>query len=88
MSIETLKRELHVRIEEADEQLLRLFYAVSKAYKADRGVSEQDILNALPPPGPVLTVEEFLLELQLAEEQIEAGDFITLEDLEQEMANW
>jgi hypothetical protein len=47
-----------------------------------------NIENVLPPPGPVLNLEEFLLELQLAEQQIEAGDFITLEDLEQEMANW
>ncbi len=90
MGIEKIKEILHLRIEEADERLLRVFHAMTEAYNnpSEADPSEAEITAILPPPGKRLTKEEFISEIKEADAQIDRGEFITSEELEKEMEKW
>ena len=84
MSIQRIKETLHLRIEEADERLLKMMYAMSMAYHLS---SEKD--NAKPYESKqAMSHSSFIDELKNASQSIENGNFITLEDLEKEMSQW
>lgn len=90
MGIETIKEILHLRIEEADERMLRVLHAMTEAYNipSESDLSEAEITAILPPPGKRLTTQELISEIQEADAQIDRGEFITSEDLEKEMEQW
>ena len=41
-----------------------------------------------PPDNKRITIEQYNLELEEAEQQIKAGNFVTQEELEEEMKTW
>jgi hypothetical protein len=91
MSTEHIKEVLHRHIEEADDRFLRVMYAMAEAYVKEQ---EEEALAAQienVPPHPdwkAKTKEELAAELKEADEQIEQGEYTTLEDLEKEMEQW
>jgi hypothetical protein len=91
MSIQQLKEALHLRIEQADERLLRVIHAVTEAYEViseEDDLDENQVIALLPKPELRLTMEELISEIQEADAEIERGEFITSEDLEQEIEQW
>jgi len=61
-----------------------------KAAKDDLIFSEESksmVIGYLPNNSPVIK-SEFLISIQQAERQIENGEFVTLEQLEQDIENW
>jgi len=91
MSTSQLKKVLKLRIEQADEKLLRLMYAITAAYNLPSGQEITDeYINSIAPSESwkPMSKAELLNEIQEADSSIEAGDYITLEDLEKEMRQW
>ena len=85
MSIEQIKKTIHLRIEHADERLLRVIHAMTEAYITP---SEEEIMSILPPAKKSLTKKELIAEIEEANAEIERGEFITSEELEKEMKKW
>jgi hypothetical protein len=73
-----IKKELYNYIEEADERLLKMLYAVAKEYN-----QEEYIL-----PGEPMNEEDFKKRVVAAKSRISAGQYTTQEELEKEMKKW
>jgi len=92
MSIEKMKEVLHLRIEQGDERMLRVIYAVTDALDATTEGEEitDEMIMAIPPSPDwkPMTKAELKAELDEAKAQIERGEFITIDELEKEMQEW
>lgn len=92
MSIEKMKEVLHLRIEEADERMLRVFHAMTEAYAAPSEEEEitDEMIMAIPPSPDwkPMTKAELKAELDEANAEIERGEFLTVDELEKEMQKW
>ena len=93
MGVEQIKKILHLRIEQADESFLRILHAMTEAY-ANEHLEESQITDEMImaiPPSPEwqrMTKKELTTELDEAIQQVESGEYTTLEDLEEEMEQW
>lgn len=85
MGIKKIRENLHLKIEEADEKLLRLMYALSLAYnlpeKNKEGAPSSDSWKSI-------SHEELIEEIKSTNEEMEDGKFTSLDDLEKEMEQW
>jgi len=85
MGIKKIRENLHLKIEQADEKLIRLMYALSLAYdipeETNKGIPSSDSWNSI-------SHEKLLEEIKTANKDIEAGNFTSFEDLEKEMEQW
>ncbi len=92
MGVEQIKKVLHLRIEQADESFLRILYAMTEAYASEyleaEETSDAEVISTLPPPGPRLTMEELINEIEEANAEIGRGECITSEELEKETEKW
>lgn len=91
MNTSQIKAVLRLRIESADEKLLRLMYAITAAYNlpSEEEITDQYIMSIPPSPEWKPRKEsELLAELQEASAQMERGEYYTLEELEKEMQKW
>lgn len=92
MGAEQIKKILHLRIEQASESFLRILYAMTEAYANEHlggepGDKQIEALLANMDLQP-MTQEELIKEIELANAQIDKGNYTTLEDLEKEMDQW
>jgi len=85
MGIKKIRENLILKIEEADEKLLRLMYALSIAYdmpeKNIEGTPSTDSWKSI-------SHEELLEEIKSIDKEMEDGNFTSLDDLEKEMEQW
>jgi hypothetical protein len=88
MSIDQIKAELHLVIEEGDAKLIRLVHAVVQAYAVSDETDEDSTIAILPPHGQKLTMEELRMELVEAEQEIEQGHFLSIDDLKKAKDKW
>ncbi|MCF8304560.1 MAG: hypothetical protein K9I94_14900 [Bacteroidales bacterium] len=82
MSITELRDTLHQFIDKADERFLRMVHSLAEEYtKGNREIIAYRGEKAI-------TKEELYQELKEAEEEIESGDYMTLEEFEKESRQW
>lgn len=77
-----LRNRLSQYINTADDRLLRVVNAVFESY------NEEDEAVAYTVDGKPLTLTEYKNEIKEAEAEIERGEYITHEELKQEVATW
>ena len=89
MGAEQIKAVLHQRIEQADERFLQVIYAMVETYAEQYEIngSDDDPIGYTPVGEPI-TVAELKGKINLAEDQIDRGEFLTPEQLQQESEGW
>ena len=81
MNTTQVKQELHQFIETNDEKFLRIFHAMAKEYtKKEKIVYYQN--------GKPITKKQLYADLKEAEQEIENGDYYTIEELKKESETW
>jgi hypothetical protein len=89
MGAEQIKAILHQRIEQADERFLQVIYAMVETYAEQYQTSgSDDEAIGYTPQGEPITVAELKAKINLAENQIDQGEFLTPEQLLQESQGW
>lgn len=70
--------------------LMQKIMNVSKASLLDKisNILDEEMTVGYTSDGKPLTKQQYNERLQLAEKQIESGDYTTQEDLEKEIENW
>jgi hypothetical protein len=81
MGTAELRKELHSYIDKADEEFLKMVYAMSKEY-------DQSDVVGYKVDGTPITQEDIKERVKEASARVKAGNYITQEDLEKEMENW
>ena len=84
MSKEQLKEALLLQIEEADERLLKMIYALVDAYTS----SEEESVVGYDVNGKAKTVNEMKISLKEELEKAKAGKYITLSELKNKSEKW
>ncbi len=82
MTDATLRKEVQQYINHADERFLRMVHSLAKEY----GKNDEKVLGYHI--GKPVKRSHLLSELKEAEEQIEHGEYITIDDLEKESQTW
>ena len=89
MATDHLRETLHLRIEQADEQLLRTLAEIAeslfRSYQPQ--VIEQEELLAYQ-AGETISTAELQTKINIAEDQIDRGEFLTPQELEKEAEGW
>lgn len=78
MGTAELRKELHSYIDKADEEFLKMVYAMSKEY------DEPDMVG-YKVDGTPITQEDVKKRVKAASARVKGGDYIPQEDLEKEM---
>ena len=81
MGVQKLREELHDYIEGADERFLKMVHAMSKEYK-------KSIEVGYNVDGSPLTKENLTKRAKAASKRVKSGDYITQEEIENEIENW
>ena len=76
-----LKKELHDYIDLADETFLKMVYAMSKEYKIS------DVIGYHPDGTPILK-DDLKKRVKAASIRVKSGDYLTQEEIEEEIENW
>jgi len=91
MGVDIMKQQLLERIQNGNEQLIRVVYAVVEALEK---TDEEEVFNeiiAATAPSPdwkPLTKQELIGELEEAMAACDRGEYTTIEELEKEMETW
>ena len=95
MSIDQLRNDLILRIEQADEKLLRVITSVVDAVESEYASDDMtewpsEAVEAMTKPtwAKPITEDELGQRLANASAEIERGEFVTLEELEKEVETW
>jgi flagellar biosynthesis/type III secretory pathway ATPase len=92
MGVDVMKQQLIDRIQNGDEQYIRVLLAVSNALdeSAQKEEITDEMIMAIPPDPTMkrLTEEELLTRLEASSAQVERGEYVTIEELEKEMEEW
>lgn len=95
MTVEAIKERLHLRIEQADEKVLRVLNQLAETlfaeYQSDESKPITDEQIMAIPPSPKwrkMSREELRAELDEANAEYERGEYVTLEELEKESETW
>jgi hypothetical protein len=89
MSAEQLKERLHLRIEQADERMLRALDQFAETLFVEYYGTEEDItVLPAPPWAKPLTEEESVADLQEALAEYERGEYTSLDDIDKEAEAW
>jgi len=84
MGAEKIRHDLQALLEQIqDEHFLRAVYVMMKEYST----TDQEIIGYTV-SGEPLTKEAYNKRLEEAERQIEAGNYLTQEEVEKEAENW
>ena len=81
MELPELREELHEYINQANENALKMIYAMRKE------LEKEEIVDYRPDGSPI-TQQDLINRVKLASKQVKAGDFITQEELEKEIEGW
>ena len=81
MKLPELREELHEYINRADESILKVIYAISKE-------SENSIIVGYNTDDTPITNQELRKRVKAASQRVKTGDFLTQEEIEQEIENW
>jgi len=81
MGVLELREELHSFINHADERFLKMIYAMSKEYKSP-------VIVGYNPNGSPITQQELRNRVKAASKRVKSGDFLTQEEVENEVENW
>ncbi len=76
-----LRKELHSYIDYADETFLKMVYAMSKEYKGS-------VIVGYNPDGTPITKGDLKKRVKAASTRVKSGDYITQEEMEEEIKNW
>lgn len=82
MSTAELRKHLHMIIDKADERFLRMAYSLANEYT--KGEDNVVAFRA----GKAITKHQLYRELKKAEDEIEKGDYLTIEDFDKESEQW
>lgn len=91
MSIQQIKELLHLRIEQIDESFLRVVHAMMESYVKEQEDKELGRIIKELGPNPdwrQLSENELIARLEESRAQVERGETISMEELEQEMKAW
>ncbi len=88
MGAEQIKDVLHHRINHADEQFLHVIYAMVEAYAEQHQIEDGEDIIGYRSGGEAITVAALKAKINLAEQQIDSGEFLTPEQLHQESEQW
>lgn len=78
METAELREELHVLIDKGENDLLRILFEVAK----ELSTGDFSLL------GSPMTKEDLIERVQSAKARIDSGNFLTMEDLEEEIKKW
>ncbi len=81
MKLPELREELHEYINRADESILKVIYAISKE-------SENSIIVGYNTDDTPITNQELRKRVKAASQRVKTGDFLTQEEIEQDIENW
>jgi len=91
MSTSQIRNALHLKIEQMDERFLRVMYAMAETYlkeKADADL-EQEVKNVAPNENwKPLTESELMERLASSAAEYEKGNYLTIDELENESEQW
>lgn len=77
-----LRKSVHNFIENADERFLRMVHSMANEYTK----SDNEVIAFRA--GKALTKGQLYEELKEAEQEIENGDYMTIEEFEKESSQW
>lgn len=77
MSTAELKNKIQVFLENADDKVLKIVNGVFENYY-------QDEIVAFYPDGKPMTKKEYISEIDIANNQVKEGNYISVEELENE----
>jgi len=81
MGTSELRKKLHKYIDNADEDFLKIVYALSKD-------KIKPIVVGYTPDGRPITQKDLRNRVLSASKRVKDGNFITQEDIEKEIENW
>ena len=81
MGVQKLREELHEYINHADERFLKMVFAMSREYK------ESDVAGYNVDGSPI-TKESLKRRANAASLRVKSGDFLTQDEVEEEIKNW
>ncbi len=81
MSIIELKEELHHFIDNADETFLKMIYAISKEYK-------KTAIVGYNVDGTPISQDDLKNRVKAASKRVKSGDYISQEEMEEEVKDW
>ena len=82
MGLEEMKQQLIERIQQGDEQLIRVLFVVSEALEQEESDSDAEAYEASLVP---MTVDELIARSRASDEDIKAGRVHDLEDVIKEL---
>lgn len=91
MGVDVMRAQLMERIQNGNEQLIRVMYAIVEAVEESTTEDTTDeMLMALASEQHMkrLTAEDLLARLEASSAQVARGEYITIEALEKEMQEW
>jgi len=88
MGVEQIKDVLHHRINQADEHFLQVIYAMVEAYAEQHQIGGDEDIIGYHSDGEAITITALKAKINLAEEQIDKGEYLTPEQLHQESEQW
>lgn len=88
MGIQHIKDVLHLRIEQADEQFLQIIYAMVEAYAEQHQLEDAQTIVGYRAGEEPITIEALKEKIARAEQQIDDGDYLTPEQLQEESQAW
>ena len=92
MDATAVKDLLHLRIEQADEKILSVLAAMTESlfsvYQPEVVEEESEATVIGYQAGEPLSVAQLKAKINIAEEQIDRGEYLTPEDLEKEAEEW
>lgn len=83
MNIVEKRDYIHSHLHFADDILINELYR-----KIQSTIKRKTLIVGYEANGKQITIDKFLSDLKEAENQIEHGDFLTLEELKKEADNW
>lgn len=81
MGVQKLTEEIHEYINHADERFLKMVYAMSKEY-AESDVAGYNV------DGSAITKESMIKRAKAASFRVKSGEFVTQEEVDEEIKNW
>lgn len=93
MGVDLIKERLHLRIEQADEQILQVLAEMTeslfKTYQPEAlEISDTELAAKYKEHLQPLTREEITSEIEQSMADYQRGDYITLEESSKEAASW
>ncbi|MEL6277193.1 MAG: hypothetical protein AAFU03_18985 [Bacteroidota bacterium] len=89
MGFAEIKELLHLRIEQADEKQLRILAATAEAMfeeYSSEGNRDEDVIGYVA--GESMSIAQLKAKINIAEDQIDRGEFLTPQELEKEAEEW